>query len=119
MTPGDQILLSVSGCPPAQQTAAKRGKPSLPPFFFRPAPPEIVAVSVVYNSQPAPGLHLPACDPKHASTLALSARSGPSRRRHARPREHSGGHSQGGRNGIWRRGVRRNAFGGQSPLADA
>src|SRR5258707_9832690 len=24
----------VSGCPPAQQTAAKRGKPSLPPFFF-------------------------------------------------------------------------------------
>src|SRR5258706_5940097 len=24
----------VSGCPPAQQTAAKRGKPSLPPFLF-------------------------------------------------------------------------------------
>src|SRR5712691_9370210 len=34
MTLSDEFPLGVSGCPPAQQTAAKRGKPSLPPFFF-------------------------------------------------------------------------------------
>src|SRR5712691_503483 len=46
-----------SGCPPAQQTAAKRGKPSLPPFFF-PLRPENRGFVAVYNSQPDPGLHL-------------------------------------------------------------
>src|SRR4249920_1127368 len=29
-----EVPPGASSCPPAQQTAAKRGKPSLPPFFF-------------------------------------------------------------------------------------
>src|SRR5258708_22889395 len=49
MTPSDESLVGVAVCPPAQQTAAKRGKPSLPPFFFAPASRN-AADSAVYNS---------------------------------------------------------------------
>src|SRR6266581_9430542 len=58
MASSDEFLPGASGCPPAQQTAAKRGKPSLPPFFFDPAPRKLrlirLSVIVVARSRTSP-----------------------------------------------------------------